>query len=146
MMNIAQKYHLYQHVHAIGKPDFQTQDIIFRKNNNKLIHEDRVTFQKQWSETSYRMQALRDNPITAKQEFDRISETGEPPMPMNLTFDVSEHSAHEIIAKYDADNSLPKPRVAILREEGVNGHEEMMAAFMRAGFEAVDVHMTDLLE
>jgi phosphoribosylformylglycinamidine synthase len=92
------------------------------------------------------MQALRDNPVTAKQEWDRISETNEPPMPMYLTFDVSQHPAREIIARYNTDNTLRKPRAAILREQGVNGHEEMMAAFMRAGFEAVDVTMTDLQE
>lgn len=90
------------------------------------------------------MQTLRDNPVTARQEFDRIADANEPGMPMELTFDVSKHPALGIIAKYQAEN-LPKPRVAILREQGVNGHEEMAAAFMRAGFEAYDVTMTDLI-
>lgn len=90
------------------------------------------------------MQALRDNPVTARQEFDRIADANEPPMSMKLTFDVSKHPAHALIAKANAEN-LPKPRVAILREQGVNGHEEMAAAFKRAGFEAVDVTMTDLI-
>lgn len=65
-------------------------------------------------------------------------------MPMNLTFDVSKHPALDLIAKTSAEN-LPKPQVAILREQGVNGHEEMAAAFMRAGFDAYDVTMTDLI-
>lgn len=109
-----------------------------------VLFEKRGNLHKIWSETSYRMQALRDNPETAKEEFERVSRAGAM-MPMILTFDVNKHEAHAIIAKYEAEK-LPKPCVAILREQGVNGHEEMAAAFMRAGFEAVDVTMTDLLE
>ena len=62
------------------------------------------------------MQARRDNPETAKQEFDRIAQRDEPAMPMKLTFDVSSHEAHAIIARAKAEN-LPRPRVAILREQ-----------------------------
>ncbi len=112
--------------------------------SDDILGETRTSLQKLWSETSYRMQALRDNPVTAKQESDRVSEKDEPAMLMQLTFDVNTHPAHDILAKYNADTSLKKPRIAVLREQGVNGHEEMMAAFMRAGFETVDVTMTDL--
>ncbi len=88
-----------------------------------------------WSETTYRMQALRDHPGCAKQEFERAADEGDPGMTFTLTYEPDEAPAA----------STEKPRVAILREQGVNGHVEMAAAFTLAGFEAVDVHMTDLL-
>jgi phosphoribosylformylglycinamidine synthase len=133
--------------HKVWAPNFSDQKVsLYDGWNIALITKERNELQKLWSETSYRMQAERDNPVTAKLEYDRIEEVDESPMPMTLTFDVSKHPTHDIIARYNADNSLKKPRVAILREQWVNGHEEMIAAFMRAGFEAVDVTMTDLQE
>lgn len=139
------KYGLADNTHFVWTPDFASDHIWLETWwNEDLLGKSRTELQRLWSETSYQMQARRDNPVTAGQEFDRMSETTEPPMPMHLTFDVSQHLAHDIIARYNADNSLKRPRVAILREQGVNGHEEMITAFMRAGFEAVDVTMTDL--
>jgi phosphoribosylformylglycinamidine synthase len=81
------------------------------------------------------MQALRDNPDCAREEYDRIIEADDPGLSVLLTFENKNIS----IMKGE------KPKVAILREQGVNGQVEMAAAFDRAGFEAVDVHMTDLL-
>ncbi|NOX67604.1 MAG: phosphoribosylformylglycinamidine synthase [Gammaproteobacteria bacterium] len=100
---------------------------------------ERMPLQRAWSETSYRIQALRDNPVTAKEEYDRLLDTDDPGLTVKLTFDVSAH--HEVAMIGGA-----KPRVAIVREQGVNSQYEMAAAFMRAGFDAVDVHMSDLLE
>ena len=88
-----------------------------------------------WSETTYRMQALRDNPECAKQEFQVAGLADDPGMNFRVTFPLN--------APRPAPTAHPK--MAILREEGVNGHIEMAAAFALAGFEAVDVHMTDLL-
>jgi phosphoribosylformylglycinamidine synthase len=80
---------------------------------------------------------LRDNPSTAKQEFDRIQDDDDPGLAPDFSFDANE----DIARAYRAT----KPRVAILREQGVNSQYEMAAAFMHAGFTAVDVHMSDLL-
>jgi phosphoribosylformylglycinamidine synthase len=100
---------------------------------------DRVTMQRAWSEMSYRIQALRDNPATAKEEFERVLDARDPGLNIRLTFDPSD----DIARPY---RGAAKPRIAILREQGVNSQYEMAAAFMRAGFDAVDVHMSDLLD
>ncbi|MDH3864113.1 MAG: phosphoribosylformylglycinamidine synthase, partial [Gammaproteobacteria bacterium] len=99
----------------------------------------RKDLQRTWSETSYRIQALRDNPATAKEEFDRILDDDDPGLNAQLTFDAN----NDITLLHRGG---AKPRVAILREQGVNSQYEMAAAFMRAGFSVVDVHMSDLLE
>ena len=99
----------------------------------------RKDLQRAWSETSYRIQALRDNPATAKEEFDRILDDDDPGLNAQLTFDAN----NDITLLHRGG---AKPRVAILREQGVNSQYEMAAAFMRAGFSVVDVHMSDLLE
>ncbi len=91
-----------------------------------------------WSENSCRMRELRDNPDAARAERENAADENLAPMSFALTF---EPEAVPNLANPDA-----RPRVAILREEGVNGHVEMAAAFTFAGFEAVDVHTTDLLE
>ncbi len=93
-----------------------------------------------WSETSYRMQALRDNPECAREEYERAVDPEDPGLFARLTFDPAE----DIAAPYLSNNS--RPDVAILREQGVNSQAEMAAAFHRAGFRPVDVHMTDLIE
>jgi len=103
-----------------------------------VLRMDRADLQRIWVETSYRMQALRDNPATALEEYDAILDRDDPGLNAHLTFDV-----HKPIAPVPL--ALSRPRVAILREQGVNSHVEMAAAFMRAGFTAVDVHMSDLL-
>ncbi|MDR1994051.1 phosphoribosylformylglycinamidine synthase [Azonexus sp.] len=109
------------------------------RNARKLLREKRVDLQRAWSETSYRMQTLRDNPTCAQQEFDRILDTTDPGLTPKLTFDPQDDftQIYKDISGW--------PRVAILREQGVNSHYEMAAAFDRAGFAAVDVHMSDIL-
>ncbi|MEC8009750.1 MAG: phosphoribosylformylglycinamidine synthase [Pseudomonadota bacterium] len=87
-----------------------------------------------WAETSYRMQALRDNPECARQEFDALLNEKDPGMSPKVNFEIKPSTP-----------AAQKPRIAILREQGVNGQVEMGAAFTKAGFEAVDVHMTDLM-
>lgn len=108
-------------------------------NDDKVVLElDRATMQREWSELSYRIQGLRDNPATAKEEFDRILDDDDPGLSARLSFDPSDDISRAV-------RSVGKPRVAILREQGVNSQYEMAAAFMRSGFAAVDVHMSDLL-
>ena len=96
---------------------------------------DITAIRRAWSETTYRMQALRDNPASAKEEYDNGLDAEDPGLNFALTYDPD--------GKVKAGKG--KPKIAILREQGVNGHIEMAAAFALAGFESVDVHMTDLL-
>lgn len=102
-----------------------------------LLRHSRARLQQLWSRTSYEIQALRDNPDCALEEYERHS-ADDPGLSAALSFDASE----DICAPYIATGA--RPRVAILREQGVNGHVEMAAAFHRAGFAPVDVHMSDL--
>ena len=108
-------------------------------DDDLVLRLDRTRLQRAWSETSYRMQALRDNPQTAKQEFDRILDADDPGLHAKLSFDPRDDVAAPFIGR-------TRPRIAILREQGVNSQYEMAAAFMRSGFAATDVHMSDLLE
>jgi len=100
---------------------------------------DLLQLQRWWAETSFQIQALRDNPECARQEFDRLLDREDPGLNLCLSFDASDDPAAELIA------SGVRPKVAIVREQGVNGQVEMAAAFDRAGFEAIDVHMSDIL-
>ncbi|MFN4342029.1 MAG: phosphoribosylformylglycinamidine synthase [Azonexus sp.] len=109
------------------------------RNARKLLREKRVDLQRAWSETSYQMQAMRDNPSCAQQEYDRILDTSDPGLSPKLTFDPQDDFT-KVYLQLGA-----RPRMAILREQGVNSHYEMAAAFDRAGFAAVDVHMSDIL-
>jgi len=93
--------------------------------------------QRIWSETTYRMQSLRDNPECAREEHERIAQE-DPGLSVHLVFDAEEDVAAPFIENH-------RPQVAILREEGVNGQQEMAYAFHKAGFECVDVHMSDIL-
>ncbi len=104
----------------------------------KALKTDLTYIRRAWSETTYRMQALRDNPVTAKEEYDNGLDAADPGMQFALTFDPD-----EIAAK--VKKNAVHPRMAILREQGVNGHIEMAAAFALAGFDCVDVHMSDLI-
>jgi len=104
-----------------------------------LLDEARVDLHRAWSATTHAMQARRDHPEAADQEYARIADTGDPGLAPHLTFDPDA----DVAAPYVARGA--RPRVAILREQGVNGQVEMAAAFGRAGFDAYDVHMTDLL-
>ena len=116
-----------------------SDSIVFRGVDGEIYSNARTTLHRMWSETSFHIASLRDNPDCAAQEFALLQDAKQPGLSISTPFDIGErvcapfvHSRH--------------PRVAILREQGVNGHVEMAAAFDRAGFTAVDVHMSDLLE
>jgi phosphoribosylformylglycinamidine synthase len=112
--------------------------LVVRSDDMTVLQLDRVAMQREWSEMSYRIQALRDNPATAREEFERILDDRDPGLNVVLTFDPGEELARGMRGH--------RPRVAVLREQGVNSQYEMAAAFIKAGFAAVDVHMSDLLE
>jgi phosphoribosylformylglycinamidine synthase len=113
--------------------------IVIKRAGETLLDEARIDLHRAWSETTYRMQALRDNAECAKEEFDRILDGSDPGLQAELSFDIDEDVAAPYISKGT------RPRMAVLREQGVNGQIEMAAAFDRAGFEALDVHMSDVI-
>ncbi|WP_136680164.1 phosphoribosylformylglycinamidine synthase [Neptunomonas sp. XY-337] len=117
----------------------EDDQINFHFDEEEVYSEARVQLQRWWAETSYRVQAMRDNSECAQQEFDRLLDKADPGLSANLSFDVNEDVAAPFI------NTGVRPTIAIVREQGVNGHVEMGAAFDRAGFAAVDVHMSDIL-
>ncbi|KII92223.1 hypothetical protein PLICRDRAFT_37012 [Plicaturopsis crispa FD-325 SS-3] len=122
-------------IHAIGRVlDSHDQSITIVHGAVPLFSSTRPELQRMWSETSYRMQSLRDSPISTQQEFDLISDESHKGLFYNLSF-----------APSPTRTFASRPRVAILREQGVNGHIEMAWAFTAAGFDAVDVHMSDIL-
>jgi len=120
--------------HIIGTIN-DRDEIRFTRSAKPVFAEKRVDLQRAWSETTWLMQKLRDNPDCAQEEYDRILDVSDPGLSVQLTFDPQEVFV----------NTGARPRIAILREQGVNGQVEMGAAFHRAGFEAVDVHMSDLI-
>ncbi|SBS30099.1 Phosphoribosylformylglycinamidine synthase [Marinomonas aquimarina] len=111
----------------------------FAFQGEQVLSQDRITWQRTWSETSYRIQALRDNPESAQQEFDNLLDAKDPGLSAKLSFDINA----DVAAPYISTGA--KPRMAVLREQGVNGQVEMAAAFHKAGFNPVDVHMSDIL-
>jgi len=104
-----------------------------------VFTEPRSVLHRLWSETTWQMQTLRDNPESALEEYDRILDTGDPGLAPALTLDPTEDVAAPFIG------AGARPRMAILREQGVNGQVEMAAAFDRAGFDAIDLHMSDVV-
>ncbi|KAF7778387.1 phosphoribosylformylglycinamidine synthase [Pseudoalteromonas marina] len=125
--------------HVIGSLN-SDDSIVFNRGEQTVLNHTRTELRTIWAETTYQMQARRDNPDCAKQEFDAKFDAKDPGLNVKLNFDLNEDIAAPFIA------TGAKPQMAILREQGVNSHLEMAAAFNRAGFAAVDVHMSDILE
>ena len=115
-----------------------TDTVEINYQGERIFKDSRASLQSAWSETSFQVASLRDNADCVRQEFERLQAIDQG-LSANLTFDPSD----DISAPYIATGI--KPSVAIVREQGVNSHLEMAAAFDRAGFTAVDVHMSDLL-
>lgn len=136
VMRLCEEFHLREKAFVIGQVN-DVDALVILRDSGTLYEQGRAQLQQIWSETSYRLQRLRDNPECADQEFANIAQTDDPGLTATLSFDPNDN----IVRAYSA-----RPKVAILREQGVNGHMEMAAAFHAAGFEAVDVHMSDLLE
>ena len=116
---------------VFGGPILSAEGIFFK--------ESRADLQRAWQETSHAIQRLRDNPACADSEFALIGDNERSALFADVKFDVDEDIAAPFV------NSGAKPKIAILREQGVNGQIEMAAAFTRAGFDAYDVHMSDLM-
>ena len=112
----------------------------FRRSGRSVFTATRIELQQAWSETTREMQALRDHPECAWEEYERIADDRDPGMQVELTFDLAADPAAPMIA------TGVRPPLAVLREQGVNGQIEMAYAFHRAGFNSVDVHMSDIIE
>ena len=125
-------------VHVIGQvADHGTLNIA--QGGKPVFADTVVNLHRAWSATTYQMQRLRDNPACAQQEYDRLLDVNDPGMHVSLSYDLNENVAAPYI------HTGKRPNMAILREQGVNGQVEMAAAFDRAGFQAVDVHMSDII-
>ena len=135
---VVKKHGLEKLAHDIGQP---TDDgrIVFEFGGAEYLADDRVNLHRTWSETTFRMQSLRDNPECALEEYDRLLDEQDPGLKVITTFDIED----DIAAPYL--NLSAKPKVAILREQGVNSHAEIAVFFARAGFDAIDVHMSEVL-
>lgn len=112
------------------------QDIVLKQDGEEVYRSTRGQLESWWAETSYRIQKLRDNPASADSEFTAIQDDSDPGLSPNVSFELDSES---YATKYTT-----KPKVAIFREEGVNGQVEMAAAFGAAGFTPVDVHLNDI--
>jgi phosphoribosylformylglycinamidine synthase len=124
--------------HIIGKPN-ERGAIEFTRDAKVIYKEQRSSLHRLWSETSWRIARLRDNPDCADSEYDRLLDESDPGMSPKIGFDLGENVAAPFIA------TGRRPRVAILREQGVNSHIETAWVMHQAGFAAIDVHMSDLI-
>jgi phosphoribosylformylglycinamidine synthase len=132
-------------IRKIGRiPATSKQKLSIRYGQQSILHMDRTELQQQWSKTSYQMQRLRDNVECADAEFENILDDHDPGLHYKLTFEPKD-SILPLTASFTSVFAKA-PRVAILREQGVNGHAEMAFAFKAAGFDPIDVHMTDLIK
>jgi len=138
VMNDLRANGLGDYSYVIGSTN-QKDKVEFFNDVEPIFEETRINLQRTWSETTYQMQSLRDNPQCAQQEFDLILDEKDPGISPVLSFDINENVSAPFIA------TNVKPKMAILREQGVNGQIEMAAAFDHAGFESIDVHMSDIL-
>ena len=152
VMTVLSKHGVSDISHLVGNTSAEPT-LHITLNGQSIYRENITTLNRAWSELSYQMQSKRDNPKCAQEEYDALLEDNAGII-IQPTFDVAEVEATLLSLSSGQDRatgvSLPhntdnRPRVAIFREQGINGQNEMAFAFDRAGFEAVDVHMTDLL-
>ena len=126
---------LAEALHAIGHLRADDQ-IVIRENDQTVLEASRDELRREWSETTWRMQRLRDDPTCADEEQAARCDLDDPGLSVSMDFD---------LAPQIAIAGTARPQIAILREQGVNGQVEMAAAFDRAGFDSIDVHMSDLM-
>ncbi|WP_353243415.1 phosphoribosylformylglycinamidine synthase [Providencia sp.] len=125
-------------VHYLGSA-IHDDIVIINSRDTVVYRESRSLLRQWWAETTWQMQRLRDNAVCADEEHTLKQDNQDPGLNAKLTYDIEDDIAAPFIL------SGVRPKVAVLREQGVNSHVEMAAAFDRAGFDAVDVHMSDLL-
>ena len=134
---VLSRHGLLEIAHKIGKAS-EDRSLRIAVGGKIALKSDTMTVRRLWSALTARMQELRDNPACARQEYDNALDKNDPGMTFALTYDP------DALPEVTNVRVSQPPRMAILREQGVNGQVEMAAAFALAGFESVDVHMTDL--
>ncbi|SMN18674.1 similar to Saccharomyces cerevisiae YGR061C ADE6 Formylglycinamidine-ribonucleotide (FGAM)-synthetase, catalyzes a step in the 'de novo' purine nucleotide biosynthetic pathway [Maudiozyma saulgeensis] len=127
------------YIKVVGTPDFTSQEIKIKNDKETVYTNTRGKLQQIWGKTSFEMQKLRDNPNTAQEEFATLLDDKNPGLQYQLTYDPKDDLQIGTTLKN------VRPKVAILREQGVNGQMEMAWCFEQAGFESIDVTMTDLI-
>jgi phosphoribosylformylglycinamidine synthase len=132
LAGLGNQCHLIGTLNRVGR-------LIVNARGREIYSESGIALQRAWSEMTWHLQRLRDNPTCAQEEFDRILDAADPGLHAELTYDAAQNIAAPYIA------AGVRPRVAVIREQGVNGQIEMAAAFDRAGFDALDVHMSDII-
>jgi len=138
VMDVLRSFNLGACSHIIGKPN--DRGVIEFTRDAKLIYtEARSALHRLWSETSWRISRMRENPATADAEYARLLDETDPGITPKVTFDLADNVAAPFLA------TGVRPRVAILREQGVNSHIETAWVMHQAGFAAIDVHMSDLI-
>jgi len=138
VVRVFERHGLAAETRAIGTVN-EVDRVRVRANGKVVLDETRSALRAAWSETTYRLVELRDHPQCAQEQYETACDPQDPGLNVKLTFDVNDDVAAPFIARG------VRPKVAILREQGVNSHLEMAAALHRAGFEPYDVHMTDLV-
>ncbi|MFO7286862.1 MAG: phosphoribosylformylglycinamidine synthase [Gammaproteobacteria bacterium] len=133
---ILAEHGLERDAHVVAKPT-REKDIVVRRGDSERYRAPRVELRRIWSELTFRIESLRDDPECAREALETKLDEDDPGLNVRLTFDPNEPSVH-------ANRVNRRPKVAVLREQGVNSQREMAAALARAGFEAHDVHMSDL--
>jgi phosphoribosylformylglycinamidine synthase len=139
VMQTLGSFGMEDHVRVIGRPLYDDEQILFMRGDRVVLRSSRSELQTAWSETSWHMQRLRDNPECADEEYARITDVQDAGLSPYLSFDPDADIASPYI------NTGVAPKMAILREQGVNGQVEMAAAFDKAGFQTIDVHMSDII-
>jgi phosphoribosylformylglycinamidine synthase len=135
---ILEQHGLGEFAFDIGEP-VAGSEVQVRANGGIVYSASRIALHRRWSEVSYRIQELRDNPECAREEYSRLEDADDPGLHAALSYDPKADAAAPFISRG------ARPAIAVLREQGVNSHIEMAAVFTRAGFDAYDVHMTDIL-
>lgn len=138
IMAQAKSFGLDTLIHDIGSIS-DADKVCFNFKGQTVFESTRTQLRVWWAETTWQMQRLRDNPACADNEHQLKMDANNPGLHTHLSFDVNENPVKPMI------NVGKRPKIAILREQGVNSQVEMAAAFTRAGFEAIDIHMSDLL-
>ena len=144
VMTVLAKHGISDISHLIGNT-IDDKTLTIQLNNETQYTESITKLNRIWSELTYRMQAKRDNPVCAREEYDTLLDEKNNGLQTNLTFDLDGVENFHL-SNFTLQTFKNRPKVAIFREQGINGHNEMAFAFDRAGFESVDVHMTDLFE
>jgi phosphoribosylformylglycinamidine synthase len=129
------------YVHAVGTLRCDNQ-VVIQAGDMPLYSRARSELRRSWSETTFALQSLRDNPESALQQYDRVTDLNDPGLTVHVSFDIDARVSEPWLSTTIVHE---KPRIAILREQGVNGQIEMAAAFHQSGFACIDVHMSDIV-